>query len=400
VLTLNSGSSSLKFAWADLGKPTDDLWASPRVHAGAIQGIGGKGSFIPGRNGPQPRESRRPVKDHGAAVEWVLGELRGLHVQAVGHRIVHGGDRFKDPVTIDAAVVAEIERLTELAPLHNPSALEGIRAARSVLGEQVPMVALFDTAFHASMPEQAALYALPASLAARHGIRRYGFHGLAHASMVRQYGRQRGGGVAGARVITAHLGHGCSMAAIRDGRSIDTSMGFTPLEGLVMGTRAGDVDPSVIGYLAKREGLEIAEVDRLLNERSGLLGISGLSGDMKVLLPAVETGHAGAILALQLFCYRAKKYLGAYLAALGGADAIIFGGGIGERVPTVRAGMCTGMEWCGVRLDEDLNRAAIDLAPGTMAMISQADSPIAVFVAGVDEEWEMLQGTMRCLSGC
>jgi acetate kinase len=337
------------------------------------------------------------VPDHGAAVRTVLEQVHGagVRIDAVGHRVVHGGERFTGPTRIDDAAVAAIEELETLAPLHNAASLAGIRAARAALGGGgVPMVAVFDTAFHATLPERAARYALPDSLARRHRIRRYGFHGSSYRSVLARYAELAGTAPERATLVALHLGNGCSAAAIKDGRSVDTSMGFTPLEGLVMGTRSGDLDPAIVAHLSRVERVPAEEVERWLNERSGLLGVSGTSRDMRELL-AREAEDAAARLAVELFCYRAKKYVGAYLAALGGADAIVFTGGIGENAPPVRARICEGMEWCGIRLDPARNARAT----GVEARISAEGTSPAVLVIPADEEAVIARDTVHCLKG-
>jgi acetate kinase len=397
VLVLNGGSSSLKFGWAEV---VDDGGhaAVTIAEAGSVEGIGQDEARFVCESGSAPRRpSGRPVADLVGAMQWLSDAWPDRRPDAVGHRIVHGGARFTEPVRLTAAVEAEIERLCALAPLHNPPALAAIRAARRWVGESVPMTASFDTAFHRSLPDVAALYALPYALAGRHEIRRYGFHGLAHASMVRAYAAARGLASDQVHIITAHLGHGCSVTAIQAGRSVDTSMGFTPLEGLVMGTRSGDLDPSLIEYLAVRERLDVHEVLRMLNERSGLLGLSGLSGDMQVLQAAAQHGHPQAALAIAAFCYRAKKYVGAYMAALDGADALVFGGGIGEHAPAVRARICDGLAWCGITLDRDANERARHVTPGELLRISAAGAGRSVYVAGVDEQREIALDAWRVL---
>jgi acetate kinase len=266
------------------------------------------------------------------------------------------------------------------------------------LGSTVPMVAVFDTAFHRTMPEVARHYAIPTELADRHHIRRYGFHGIAHASLANGYAVCTGNSLKQARIITLQLGNGCSVTAIDKGKSVDTSMGFTPLEGLVMGTRSGDIDPSIVSYLSEREKVEPAEVERWLNQRSGLLGLSGRSNDMRELLRAVEQeGDQCAEFAVDLFCYRVRKYLGAYLAVLGGADAIVFGGGIGENAPEVRKRICRNVEWCGVSLHPDRNRTAVGLSAGSGGKISTDDSRVAVYVVAADEETWIAKETARCV---
>jgi acetate kinase len=260
------------------------------------------------------------------------------------------------------------------------------------------MVAVFDTAFHQTMPDVAKQYALPVDLAERHRIRRYGFHGIAHASLANGYAAYTGNPLEQVRLITLQLGNGCSVAAIAQGRSVETSMGFTPLEGLVMGTRSGDVDASIVSYLSEREKVEPAEVERWLNERSGLLGLSGRSNDMRELLRVAEHEQdKRAELAIDLFCYRVRKYLGAYLAVLDGADAVVFGGGIGENAPEIRERIFRNMTWCGLELNRELNRAAVGLAPGHAAKISMDGSRLNAYVVAADEESWIARETVRCV---
>jgi acetate kinase len=294
---------------------------------------------------------------------------------------------------IDEAVIAELEALCEIAPLHNPGALSGIHAARKILGAGVPMVAAFDTSFHHAIPEHAAIYAIPFELSERHKIRRYGFHGLAHQYDIGRYAELIGKAVTYVSAVTLHLGNGCSATAIRNGQSIDTSMGFTPLEGLVMGTRSGDLDPALVSYLARKERVDAAEIDSWLNQRSGLLGLSGLSNDMRELTAAYQT-NPRARLAVDAFCYRARKYLGAYLAVLGcAAQAIIFSGGIGENAPMVRKNILSGMEWCGLNIDAAANEAVI----GRDGKISSSDSKLDIFVVHTDEEAIIARQTARII---
>jgi acetate kinase len=376
VLVLNAGSSSLKFRLSRFESPHA---VGREILRGVIERIGVAGGQT----------------DHGEAVRRVVERVQTVpdasSVEAVGHRVVHGGRSFVRPTVIDDQVVAAIEALEDLAPLHNRPSLAAIRACRQVLGPEVPMVAVFDTAFHAALPEHAYRYAIPYELAERHGVRRFGFHGTSYRYVVERY-RELARPSDGARLVVFHLGNGCSAAAIRDGASIDTSMGFTPLEGLVMGTRAGDLDAALVGYLVRKEDVDAAEVERWLNERSGLLGLSGVSADMRDLL-AGEQLDPRARLAVEIFCYRARKYLGAYLAALGGADAVVFTGGIGEHWPPVRARICAGMEWCGLRLDEARNARVI----GSEGCISTATSRIGVFVIPTDEEAIIARETRETL---
>jgi len=402
ILVLNSGSSSLKFKVIDVAAGEANLGngLGRPVVRGAVNGIGGSANLCLAGDDEGVSGLQRVVPDHEQAVRWLFERLPSLLVQveAVGHRVVHGGDQFDRSVRIDADVLKEIGRVSELAPLHNPKCLAAIQGAQTFLGTNFPMVAVFDTTFHRTMPAYASNYAIPGELAARHGIRRYGFHGIAHASMAAGYSTFTGKPLGAARLITLHLGNGCSIAAIQGGRSADTSMGFTPLEGLVMGTRSGDLDPAIIGHLARREGVNVNEVERWLNQRSGLLGVSGSSHDMRDLLAAAqERQDPCAILAIDMFCYRARKYVGAYLAALGGADAVIFGGGIGEQAPVIRARICAGMDWCGLVLDPSRNAAASDIAAGGAARISFDDAALPAYVIPVDEETWIARETVRCL---
>lgn len=310
--------------------------------------------------------------------ENILREFLGSErVDAIAHRVVHGGTRLAAPCVIDAAVEAEIECLAALAPLHNPRALAWVRACRALPGKGLAQVAVFDTGFYAALPEVARSYALPQQLAQRLGLRRYGFHGIAHQAMWRRWRHLRPGIAEGGRVISLQLGAGCSITAIAGGSPRDTSMGFSPLEGLVMATRSGDLDPGVLLYLLREGGMTVDELDHLLHKESGLLGMTG-EDDMRHLLASSEPA---AQLALSLYCYRACKYVGAYLAVLGGADAILFGGGVGENSPIVRERILAGLEWAGIILDRERNHAAV----GSEACISRDDSPVAVWAIAVDE---------------
>jgi acetate kinase len=314
-------------------------------------------------------------------------------IGAIAHRVVHGGERLTAACRIDAAVEAEIDRLSELAPLHNPPALAWIRAARAGF-PGAAQIAAFDTAFFAPLPAVARTYAVPASWARRDALRRYGFHGLAHGFLWQRWTELRPRGLApgaGGRVISLQLGSGCSVAAVRDGAPLDTSMGFSPLEGLVMGTRCGDVDPGLLLYLQRQHGWSARDLEQRLNHACGLLGVSASSADVKVLIGA---GTDAARLALDLYCYRVRKYLGAYLAVLGGADAILFGGGVGEHVPALRARMLAGLEWAGIVLDPARNAAAT----GADAQISADASTVDLRVLAVDESAMLLREARAVLA--
>jgi acetate kinase len=385
ILVLNCGSSTLKFQLIETAAESDAASASIKLARGIVDRIGGAASFrFQIGDSPEKHDSAR-VRNHEQAVakviEWLRShpKLRGF--DAVGHRVVHGGERFTASVCIDQRVIEALDSLCEIAPLHNPASVNGIRAARSVLGTAIPMVAAFDTSFHRTLPEHAVTYAIPHELSIKHHIRRYGFHGLAHQYSALRYGELAGRPKERINIITIHLGNGCSACAIRAGESVDTSMGFTPLEGLVMGTRSGDLDPAVVTFLAQKEGVNPSEVENWLNQRSGLLGISGLSNDVRELLAAFDV-NPRARLAVEVFCYRARKYLGAYLAVLGGVEAVVFSGGIGENSPFIREKICAEMTWCGLLLDESQNNSLI----GAEGRISRADARIHAYVIPSDEE--------------
>lgn len=397
VLVINCGSSTLKFELIQTGGGATAGPTPSRPFRGVVDRIGGRASMTLSPAAGEV-ESDLDVKDHADAARLVLqllaSEGYGASVDAVGHRLVHGGDRFTSSVLIDGPVVKAIEEVSSLAPLHNAPSLQAIRAVREALGDARPMVATFDTAFFAGLPARASQYAIPRDVAERHKIRRYGFHGLAHRFMFERYAALSGRPPEDARIITLQLGAGCSAAAIGGGAPIDTSMGFTPLEGLVMATRSGDVDPSLPGFLAEAEGMPIAKIESMLNRRSGLLGLSGLSADMRDLLTAESEGAPDASLAIEVFCYRARKYIGAYLAALGGAEAVVFGGGIGENSPLIRRRICEGMDWCGLRLDDQRN----ETAEGAEVTIHAEDAAIHVYVIPVDEAAMIAREVEACLS--
>ena len=402
VLVINSGSSSVKAQLVEVAEDATRVQTNqPPLLRATIKGVGGIATFEAMGRDVHHSTARLEIRDHAHALRVLFERLAGAlsGIEAVGHRVVHGGEQYVEATLISEQVEAGIDSLSELAPLHNPACLSGIRGARKVLGSSVPMVAVFDTAFHQTMPEVAKQYALPMEMAERHRIRRYGFHGIAHASLAHGYAACTGDELTGVKLITVQLGNGCSVAAIAQGRSIETSMGFTPLEGLVMGTRSGDVDASIVGYLSNRGKVEVTEVERWLNERSGLLGLSGRSNDMRELLDAAEQKDKRAEFAIDVFCYRARKYLGAYLAVLNGADAIVFGGGIGDNAPEIRKRICRNMEWCGLTLDLDRNGRAVGLSPGHAALISSEGSRPAAYVVAADEETWIAMETARCVQG-
>jgi acetate kinase len=402
VLVLNAGSATLKFQIIEVGTHANSY--SWQLARGIVDRFGDSASLT-FESGDIRLSTTEAVPTHEAAlgqvVAWldegadgdpVAGGTAG--VDAIGHRVVHGGELFRDAVRIDPSVRAAIARASELAPLHNPYNLACIEAAITRFGDTIPQVAAFDTAFHATLPEHAFLYAIPWELYERHRIRRYGFHGISHRYVAERY-RLITSSTESERLVSLHLGNGASACAIAGGESIDTSMGFTPLEGLVMGTRSGDVDAAIVEYLARTEGLGTKEIDVILNRRSGLLGLSGRSNDMRDLLDAAETDPAGrAAIAIRVFAWRARKYVGAYLAALGGADAVLFTGGIGENASKVRAMICESFEWAGLGIDPVRNEMAVG---GTEMRISTDNSTLAAWVIPTDEELMIARDTARVI---
>lgn len=404
VLVLNAGSSSLKFQVIRTDQERIIHDSDERIAGGVIDRIGGESLIHMESAGRPPRRTAAPIRDHRAAVEaalrWLGDEETGAGfrgIDAVGHRVVHGGERFTLSVLIDSTVLAEIEETIDLAPLHNPHNLKGIRAVMDVLGRDIPQAAVFDTAFHHTLPDYAYLYAIPYSLYRRHRVRRYGFHGTSHRYVAYRYRKLTGTSRDDTRLITLHLGNGCSACAIAGGNSHDTSMGFTPLEGLVMGTRSGDLDPAILDYIAAKEGMNLHEVEMLLNKQSGLLGISGLTNDMRELLAeAEEHDDRRARLAIEIFCYRMRKYIGAYLAAIDGADAIVFTGGIGENSAEIRAQVLRGLQWLGVSLDDSANARTVNRAEGR---ITSESSRLHAWVIPTDEELLIARDTARLVLG-
>lgn len=407
VLVLNVGSATLKFQLVQTDAKRMASDKDERLARGVIERIGGEAPLKLYAKEKDPSKKTIKLRDHRAAIESVLDWLTdpasgvGLKnvgdIDAVGHRVVHGGERFSESVLIDEDVLNGIEDTIDLAPLHNPHNLKGIQAAREVLGKDLPQVAVFDTAFHQSLPDQAFLYAIPYSFYRRYRIRRYGFHGTSHRYLAYRYGRLTGTSPEDTRLITLHLGNGCSACAIKAGKSVDTSMGFTPLEGLVMGTRSGDIDPALLEYISGRSGMSLSDVDKLLNRQSGLLGISGLTNDMRELLAeAREHGDRRAQLAVDIFSYRVRKYIGAYMTAVGGAPTIVFSGGIGENTPDVRAASLQGLEWLGLEIDAELNERTVN---GNEGPITTPKSAIQAWVIPTDEELLIARDTVRIVSG-
>ncbi|MFI5753932.1 acetate kinase [Streptomyces sp. NPDC051569] len=400
VLVLNSGSSSVKYQLLDMRD-------SSRLAAGLVERIGEENSRLvhtplhtpPAGDGAGKRERTGRIADHAAALEAVAEELArdglGLdspELAAIGHRVVHGGLRFTVPTVIDEDVMAEIERLVPVAPLHNPANLTGIRTARS-LRPDLPQVAVFDTAFHTTMPEYAARYAIDVETADAHRIRRYGFHGTSHAYVSRKTAELLGKDPSEVNVIVLHLGNGASASAVAGGRCVDTSMGLTPLEGLVMGTRSGDIDPAVIFHLKRVAGMSVDEIDELLNKKSGLVGLSG-DNDMREIRRRVEEGDERAKLAFDVYIHRLKKYIGAYSAVLGRVDAVVFTAGVGENAAEVREASVAGLEQLGLAVDAGRNA----VRSGEPRIISPDSARVVVAVVPTDEELEIAQQTFALVS--
>ena len=406
ILVLNCGSSSLKYQIIETDLDLIKNETDKQLAKGVIERIGGQALITMQANGKPAVKQAAPLRDHRTALDYLLrwvvspeANIDTIHslgdIHAVGHRVVHGGEKFTRSVVIDSEVIKGIEDCIDLAPLHNPANLKGIQAARELFGTGIPQVVVFDTSFHTTMPEVSYLYAIPYQLYRRHKIRRYGFHGTSHryvAYRYRQLSKKKRDDV---NIITLHLGNGCSVCAVKGGNSIDTSMGMTPLAGLVMGTRSGDIDPSLHEFLMHKEGMTIQEVDTLLNKQSGLIGLSGLTNDMRDLLDE-EREHEDrrSKLAIDVFCHRIRNYIGAYLAEMGGADAIVFTGGIGENSPIIRQRTVAGLEFLGIQLDQGRNESTTG---GKEGEIGAANAGMSVFVIPTNEELLIARDTVRCI---
>lgn len=395
ILVLNCGSSSIKYKLFDMD--------SKEVMAqGGIERIGLQGSFLKFAlpNGEKVILERE-IPEHTVGIEFVLETLTGEKygcisslddITAVGHRVVHGGEKFNSSVLITQDVVDQMVQCSELAPLHNPANLKGIYTISKLL-PNVPQVGVFDTAFHQTMPDYAYMYPLPYEMYTKYGVRRYGFHGTSHRYVSARACEFLGVKPEGQRIITCHIGNGGSITAVKDGKSIDTSMGLTPVEGLMMGTRVGDIDAGALTFIMEKEGLDATGLSDLVNKKSGVLGIFEVSSDMRELEDAVARGEERAQLAENMYFYRIKKYIGAYAAALGGVDIIVFTGGVGENQATCRAGVCQGLEYMGVKIDEPYNATI----RGKETIISTADSKVKVVVIPIDEEFMIASDTMTIL---
>ncbi len=406
VLVLNAGSSSLKFQLIATDLEAIEQSTDRALARGQVERIGSEAILTLNAEGRPAQRLTEPLRDVRQALDFVLrwlvakdtgpASLASLaDVHALGHRVVHGGEKLTRSVLIDDAVIAQIEDCIELAPLHNPANLKGIAAARELFGPGVPQVAVFDTSFHTTMPPESFLYAIPYQLYVRHRVRRYGFHGTSHRYVAYRFRQLTGRTREETNVITLHLGNGCSACAIRGGDSLETSMGLTPSEGLVMGTRSGDLDPSLLDYLHHKEGMDFDELDALINKRSGLLGVSGLTNDMRDLLrEESENQDRRARLAIDLFCVRVKKYIGAYLARMNGAEAVVFAGGIGENSPEIRRRICEGLDCLGIALDPARNEAMKD---GKEGEIGKEGSRVRLFVIPTNEELLIARDTVRSI---
>ncbi len=395
ILVLNCGSSSIKYKLFEM--TTKEILAQ-----GGIEKIGLKGSFLKLTlpNGEKVI-LEKDIPEHTVGVEFIFqtltsekyGAVKSLkEIDAVGHRMVHGGERFSASAIINKEVLDAITTCNDLAPLHNPANLKGV-AAVSALMPELPQVAVFDTAFHQTMPDYAYMYAIPYELYEKYGIRRYGFHGTSHRYVSQRVCDFLGIKPEGKRIITCHVGNGGSVSAIKDGKCVDTSMGLTPLEGLMMGTRSGDIDAGAVTFIMEKEGLNATGISNLLNKKSGVLGVSGVSSDMRELNTAADEGNPKAQLARTMYFYRLKKYIGAYAAALGGADIVVFTGGVGENSDTARELACEGLEYMGIKINQEANVQT----HGTERIISTPDSKVTVVVIPTDEEMMIASDTMNLL---
>ncbi len=393
ILVLNSGSSSIKFQLFTM----EDESVTAK---GSVTEIGNHNSSVKYKTDNTEVEETVHIADHREGVHVVMNYLQGeqegvirngTEVSAIGHRVVHGGEKYVESILINETAERTIDQLSELAPLHNPHNLKGIRECKTLLPD-TPQVAVFDTGFHQSMPAKAYLYALPYDLYEKEGVRRYGFHGISHKYVAQRAAEMMGENIEELRIITCHLGNGASMTAVKGGKSVDTSMGLTPLEGLVMGTRSGDTDPSIIPFIMRKKGICAEEAENVLNNESGLLGISGISNDFREINDAAQSGNEQAKKAFDVFCYRIQKYMGAYIVAMSGVDAIVFTGGIGENAGVARAGIIDALQFMGVCLDQKANETK-----RKELIISRADSNVKVFVIPTNEELAIARATRELL---
>lgn len=394
VLVINCGSSSLKYQLIDMSNEKS-------LAQGLVERIGIEGSILTQKvEGRDKYIIETPMKDHKDAIKLVLGALvdekNGVikdmsEISAVGHRVVHGGEKYAESVLITEKVMKELDECAKLAPLHNPPNIIGIEACQALM-PNTPMVAVFDTAFHQTMPEEAYIYALPYELYEKHGIRKYGFHGTSHKYVSRVAAETMGKNIEDLKIVTCHLGNGASLCAVKNGKSVETSMGFTPLAGLVMGTRCGDIDPAIATYLETDLGMSAKEVNNLMNKQSGAFGISGVSSDFRDIENAAAEGSKRAQLALDVFHHRVKEFIGAYAAAMGGVDCVVFTAGLGENAKETREEICKGLEFLGFKIDTEKNNVR-----GKVAEISTDDSKVKVYVIPTNEELMIARDTMSLI---
>ncbi len=404
VFVLNCGSSSVKFQIMNTDVDLFDADQDKAVARGLIEKVGTKEAIISFQaDGGGSCKTVEPVGDHRAAIMRIKAWMEdpATHIQgveswddihAIGHRVVHGAERFKKAVRIDKDVLAQIEQCVDLAPLHNPANLKGIHACYEIFGEKLPQVAVFDTAFHTTMSEEAYLYAIPYDFYTKFGVRRYGFHGTSHRYVAYRYRKLTGKQQEEVKIITMHLGNGCSACAIKGGKSVHTTMGMTPLEGLIMGTRSGDIDPTVVEYLMAKGVGGVQEIFTILNKKSGIAGVSGVGNDMRDVEKAADEGNRRAQLALEMFALRCKKYIGAYMAKMNGCDAIVFTAGIGENGARMRKMICSDLEALGIEIDGALNEQTIR---GKTGRISKEGSKVEVWVIPTNEELLLARDTVR-----
>ena len=383
ILVLNCGSSSIKYALYDMTEKSV-------ITSGGIEKIGMPDSFITIKLNGEKHKIEHPISEHTAGVEYIFevltqgdyAVLKNLsELDAVGHRMVHGGEKFNKSVLLTPEVMEEFAACNDLAPLHNPANIKGVNAVKALLPD-IPQVGVFDTAFHQTMPDYAYMYALPYELYKKYGVRRYGFHGTSHRYVSQRVCEYLGIQAEGKKIITCHIGNGASIAAVKDGKCVDTSMGLTPLEGLIMGTRSGDIDAGAVTFLMDKLNLDTKGLSNLLNKKSGLAGVSELSSDFRDILAGIAAGNDKARLAKEMYTYRIKKYIGQYAAAMGGVDIIVFTGGAGENQWEVREGATTGLEFMGIKMDEKRNRGC----RATEAILSADESKVTVCCIPTDEE--------------
>lgn len=394
ILVINAGSSSIKYQLFNMKY-------EKTIATGIVEKIGLKDSRINYETENNKKTKEKPIENHEEGIKEVLGILTDdeigviddpSEIEGVGHRVVHGGEQIKESTIITDKVKKEIQECADIAPLHNPPNLEGIRACERFL-PQATHVAVLDTAFHTTLPKHAFIYGLPYKYYKRYKIRKYGFHGTSHDYVAHKAAEYLDQSITDIKIVTCHLGNGCSLAAVKNGKSIETSMGFTPLEGLIMGTRCGDIDPAIVPYLMKKEGLDPEEVDDLMNEKSGLLGLSGVSNDMRDIHDAVKRGNERSKLAIKAFCYRVRKYIGSYAAVMNGLDAIVFTAGIGEHDHKVRRKICKNLDYLGVSLDIEKNK---NLSRG--GIISTSESEVKVLVIPTNEELKIAKETLNLIN--